>query len=235
MNKVIVISGGSRGIGKAIAQKFAQKEFDIITCSRSQNTLDQLIDDIEKGNDKINCSVFKADLSVRDEVESFLDFIRTKTSRVDVLVNNAGIFIPGEIHKEEDGILENMINTNLYSAYHLSRGIIPIMIKNKQGHIFNMCSTASIIPYTNGGSYCISKFALYGMSKVLREELKPYGLRVTSVLPGAVLTDSWEGMDLPEERFIKPEDIADTVYSAWGISDQSVIEELIVRPQLGDI
>jgi short-subunit dehydrogenase len=109
------------------------------------------------------------------------------------------------------------------------------MIRRKGGHIFMMCSTASIIPYTNGGSYCISKFALYGMTKVLREELKEHGVRVTAVLPGATLTASWEGVDLPAERFMKPEDVAQAMFTAWSLSSQAVIEELLIRPQLGDI
>ena len=105
----------------------------------------------------------------------------------------------------------------------------------RNGHIFNMCSTASIIPYVNGGSYCISKFALYGMSKVLREEMKAYGIRVTAILPGATLTPSWEEVDLPPERFIKPDDVAQAVKSAYLLSENSVVEEILIRPQLGDI
>ena len=91
------------------------------------------------------------------------------------------------------------------------------------------------MPYANGGSYCISKFALLGMSKVLREEMKEQNVRVTSILPGATLTASWEGVDLPEERFMKPGDIAESVWSAYQLSDRTVIEELVMRPQLGDI
>jgi hypothetical protein len=98
-----------------------------------------------------------------------------------------------------------------------------------------MCSVASIMAYGNGGSYSISKFALLGFSKSLREELKPYNIKVTAVLPGATLTDSWGGVDLPESRFSKPEDIADLIYSITQISKNSVVEELVIRPQLGDI
>ena len=126
----------------------------------------------------------------------------------EVLVNNAGVFLPGMIETEVDGALEHMINTNLYSAYHLTRSLMPEMKRLKKGYIFNMCSIASIKAYANGGSYGISKFALYGMTKVLREELKEFNIKVTAVLPGATLTASWEGVDLPEERFIKVEDIA---------------------------
>ena len=98
-----------------------------------------------------------------------------------------------------------------------------------------MCSVASIAAYPNGGSYSISKFALYGMSKVLREELKPHGIRVVSVLPGATLTASWTGTDLPPDRFMKPEDVADAVWGAYSLSRNSVVEDIVIRPQLGDI
>jgi short-subunit dehydrogenase len=109
------------------------------------------------------------------------------------------------------------------------------MIAAKDGYIFNMCSIASIMAYPNGGSYSISKFALLGMTKVLREELKPHGIRVTAIMPGATLTASWEGVDLPAERFMKPEDVAETIYTAYALSKQSVVEEILIRPQLGDL
>ncbi|MEQ8575130.1 MAG: SDR family NAD(P)-dependent oxidoreductase, partial [Fulvivirga sp.] len=118
---------------------------------------------------------------------------------------------------------------------HLTRGLIHGMKEKRAGHIFNMCSTASFVPYVNGGSYCISKFALLGMSKVLREEMKEHNVRVTSIMPGATLTASWEGVELPEERFMKPEDVADAVFNAYSMSDRTVIEEIVMRPQLGDI
>ena len=106
----------------------------------------------------------------------------------------------GAIHEEPDGHLETMINTNLYSAYHLTRGVLPGMMHDRIGHIFNICSIASIMPYANGGSYSISKYAMLGMTKVLREEMKSHGIRVTAVMPGATYTASWEGVDLPESR-----------------------------------
>ncbi|MEQ8240517.1 MAG: SDR family NAD(P)-dependent oxidoreductase, partial [Cyclobacteriaceae bacterium] len=130
---------------------------------------------------------------------------------------------------------EDLINTNLYSAYHVTRGIVPSMKERKTGYVFNICSTASITAYANGGSYCISKFAMYGMSKVLREELKPHGIKVTSVMPGATLTASWEGADIPNERFVKAEDVAAMVFSTFMLSDRAVVEDLVIRPQLGDL
>ena len=155
--------------------------------------------------------------------------------KVDILVNNSGLFIPGKVTEEDDEALPFMINTNLYSAYYMTKAIVGDMIKRRSGHIFNLCSTASITPYINGGSYCISKYALYGMTKVLREETKEHNVRVTAILPGATLTASWEGVDLPPERFIKAEDVAMAIYNAYILSENSVVEELLIRPQLGDI
>jgi short-subunit dehydrogenase len=109
------------------------------------------------------------------------------------------------------------------------------MKARRQGHVFNICSIASIKAYPNGGSYAISKFALLGFTKVLREELKEDGIRVTAVLPGATRTSSWDAVPLPEERFMKPEDVADAVFGAYSLSPRSVVEEVLIRPQLGDI
>jgi len=128
-----------------------------------------------------------------------------------------------------------MIETNLYSAYHLSRAIVPNMITNGHGHIFNMCSIASKIAYPNGGSYSISKFALLGFSKVLREELKTQNIKVTSIMPGATWSASWEGVELPESRLMQAEDIAKVVWTALEMSPSAVIEDITLRPQLGDL
>jgi short-subunit dehydrogenase len=233
MKKLIVVTGGTKGIGRAIIERFAKEGFDIVTCARSGKDLKSLEKHLKGKYANIDFTGQPADLSKKDDIKSFLN--NFKSRKVDVLVNNTGVFVPGQIHSEKAGMLEKMVETNLYSAYHISRGFIPAMIRRKSGHIFNICSTASIMPYVNGGSYCISKFALYGMTKVLREEMKPHNIRVTAVLPGATLTASWEGVDLPPERFMKPEDVADAIWGVYGLSGQSVVEEILIRPQLGDI
>jgi short-subunit dehydrogenase len=235
MQKYILVTGGTKGIGRAIIEKFAAEGFHIITCARNEKDLSQLKLEIERTYTFSRVYWFVADLSRQTEINAFVTYVTGLKVKIDALVNNAGVFIPGEIHKEDDQALKYMIETNLYSAYFLTRGLIKDMIRRRKGHIFNICSTASIVPYTNGGSYCISKFALYGMTKVLREEMKQYGIKVTAILPGATLTASWEGVDLPADRFMKPEDVAITVYTAWSLSKNTVIEEILVRPQLGDI
>ncbi|CAN5534608.1 SDR family oxidoreductase [soil metagenome] len=235
MNKVIVVTGGTKGIGKAVIEKFAAQNFDIITCSRHIDGLVDLQEEIQQKYSGTQLHFTKADLSEKEQVISFINFIKYLEKPIEVLVNNAGIFLPGQIHTEDEGVLEKTMELNVYSIYHLTRGLIHDMKAQRSGHIFNLCSTASITPYTNGGSYCISKYALLGFSKVLREEMKEFGIKVTSVLPGATLTASWEGSDLPPERFMKAEDVAHIIYNSYTLSQQAVVEEVLIRPQLGDI
>jgi short-subunit dehydrogenase len=234
MNNLIIVTGGTKGIGRAIIEKFAANGFDIVTCSRNENDLLELKKMIEAKH-AVKVFVRPTDMSVKDDVVNFTRFVQGLQRPVDVLVNNAGYFVPGDISTEDDGVLESMINANLYSAYHTTRGLVQGMRERRSGYIFNLCSIASIKAYPNGGSYAISKFALLGFSKCLREELKFFNIRVTAVMPGATLTASWAGVDLPEERFIKPEDVADTLYSAYSLSERSVVEEIIIRTQLGDL
>ena len=235
MPKLIVVSGGTKGIGRAILMKFASHGFDAVTCARNEEDLKAFQVQFDTAFPGRRLFWQKADVSDRQQLESFAVFVRSLKRPVDVLVNNAGYFIPGQISNETEGTFESMLAANLSSAYHLTRALLPPMLEQKNGHIFNMCSTASIMAYTNGGSYCISKFALYGLTKVLRAELMPHCIRVTAILPGATLTASWEGVDLPPERFMKPEDVAESVYSAYAVSRHSVVEEILIRPQLGDL
>jgi short-subunit dehydrogenase len=234
MKKIAVVTGGTKGIGRAVIEKFASEGFDIITCARGKTDLENLKTDITS-KFGVNLSSFVVDMSIKAAVFNFAKNIKKLGGQIEVLVNNAGLFIPGQMHTEEDGVLEQMINTNLYSAYHMTRGLIEDMKRSRKGHIFNICSTASFMPYVNGGSYCIAKFALLGMSKVLREEMKEHGVRVTSIMPGATYTASWEQADIPEERFMRASDVASSIYNAYEMSDRTVIEEIVMRPQLGDI
>jgi short-subunit dehydrogenase len=234
MKKYIIVTGGTKGIGRALVIKFAQNGFNIITCSRKEADLSVLKEEVEKLY-PVEVFIKKADLSKKEEVDQFAEFVLNTTPRVDVLVNNTGVFIPGSIKDEAEGSLEMMMNTNLFSAYHLTRALLPVILPHKSGHIFSMSSIAGITAYASGGSYSITKYAMQGFTKCLREELKEDGIKVTAVLPGATFTASWEGVDLPHERFMKAEDVAESVWSAYSLSERTVVEEIILRPQLGDI
>jgi short-subunit dehydrogenase len=234
MSKVALISGGTKGIGKAVVKKFASNGFHIATCSRNENDLRELKSEIE-GNYAVKVYIEKVDIANKAALKAFAQNVIDWNPEIHILVNNAGLFIPGKMTEEEDGTLEHLMSVNTYSAYYLSRYVVDKMLNKKGSYIFNICSTASIIPYINGGSYCISKHAMLGMSRVLREELKEKGVRVSAVMPGATFTSSWEGAGIPEERFMKATDVAETIWSAYSLSENTVIEEILIRPQLGDI
>lgn len=228
MQKVAIITGGSKGIGLAIAEKFLVNGFKVLTMSRTLGDAQLL-----KNQFGEQLEMYFLDLKNSADIQKTCVEIRSKYPVIDILVNNAGTFLPGKISEEAEGVFESQMQLNIGSAYHTTRGILPAMAKG--AYIFNMCSTASIVPYINGGSYCISKHAMLGFSKVLRQELMSKEIAVSSVLPGATKTESWNGTDLPENRFIKPSNIADVVYLAWMSKENCVFEELLVRPVLGDI
>lgn len=236
MNKLVVVSGGTKGIGHSIVEIFLKNGFDAIICARNLKELNNVKQVLEEKY-KNSVHIFQADLSKKTEVTAFSKFILDLNTPIEVLVNNTGTYTPGQVYSEPEGQLETMIETNLYSAYNLTRGLVNEMISQKKGHIFNICSIASIIPYPNGGSYSISKYAMYGMTKVLREEMKPFGIKVTAVLPGATLTSSWGDFadTLPPNRLMNPDDVAEMVFSTYKLSASSVVEDIIIRPQLGDL
>ncbi len=233
MNKKIVITGATKGIGRAIAEKFAKEGWDLAICARTKKDLDALASSLAPRPSSL--ITFVCDVSKKEEIKAFAEKVNSEFGAVDIIVNNAGIFIPGQVINEAESTLETLMETNLYSAYHLSRMLLPKMMEKKTGHIFNLCSVASIQAYPNGGSYSISKFALLGLSKALREELKEHRIKVTALIAGATYTDSWKASDLPESRFMKPEDVAQSVWDVYHLSENTVVEEIILRPMLGDI
>jgi short-subunit dehydrogenase len=230
----IVITGASKGMGKALAVKFAFGGNSIYICARNENELANAAKEIKERNHAAAVEYFAADLSEKTSAAKFTDWLSAQKVTPDILINNAGLFIPGSIYNEEGGTLERMIAVNLYSAYYVTRALLPSMMKNKTGHIFNMCSIASLKAYSNGGSYSVSKYALMGLSKNLREEMKPYNIKVTTVYPGAVYTSSWEGSVEPS-RIMEVNDIAEMIYAASLLSAQACVEDIIIRPQLGDL
>ena len=231
---IAIITGASKGLGRAIALQFAAAGYTLIVCARGAKALYDFVEEVQLEYPETTIKALPVDLSIKEEVTAFAEW-SLQFGTPAILVNNAGMFLPGSINNEEAGTLEAMINTNLYSAYHLTRALLPSMVANKSGHIFNICSIASLQAYSNGGSYSISKFALLGFSKNLREELKPLGIKVTAVLPGAAYTDSWSGSGVDPKRIMEAHDVAKMVFAASQLSSQAVVEDIILRPQLGDL
>lgn len=229
-----VITGASRGIGKAIAHHFAAAGYDLFLCSRGEVGLYQTMQELQVAYPDRELYARAADLSQQQATLGFAEWVLSM-GVPDVVVNNAGQFIQGSIAAEAEGTLEQLMNINLYSAYHLTRALLPAMKAAGSGHIFNICSIASLKAYPHGGSYGISKYALAGFSANLREELKTDGIKVTSVFPGATMSPSWEGSGVDPDRIMQADDIARMVVAAAALSPAAVVEELVLRPQLGDL
>ena len=230
-----VITGATQGIGKGIAEKLLLEGYSIAICARNKEKLATLQNQWQQLYPAATIIVYDTDLGIKDNAQKFAETVLANFPKIDILVNNAGAFIPGEIGDEPDGKLENLMAVNLYSAYYLTRGLLGSMKEKRSGHIFNMCSVASLKAYPNGGSYSISKYALLGFSDNLREELKPFNIKVTSICPGATYTPSWEGSGVPEERIMEAADIANMLYSSSILSPQANVENIIMRPIKGDL
>jgi short-subunit dehydrogenase len=232
--KIAVITGASRGIGESIADAFAAKGFDLILTARNAELLSDVSNRLES---KHSNRVWKiaSDLSTENGCTDFVRQVKELNLEIDVLVNNAGVFLPGTLMDEPVGQMEMQMQTNFFSAYYVTRGLWSKLKKQDRSHVFNMCSIASILAYEAGGGYAVTKHALLGFSKSLRREGIPLGIRVSAVLPGATLTDSWAGVDLPESRFMRVEDVAKCILTAWEINLTTVMEEIIIRPIEGDI
>lgn len=234
MNKIAIITGASKGLGKAIAMQLAAENYMLLLCARGELGLYNAVQDIINHYPNALVKAMPIDISVAAQVQDFATWC-LQFGTPTILVNNAGKFISGHIATEDDGVLEQLMHTNVYSAYNLTRAILPSMLAAKKGHIFNICSIASLQAYSNGGSYGITKFALLGFSKNLREELKPQGIKVTAVMPGATYTDSWKETNIPAKRMMEDNDVAALIVAATKLSAQAVVEDIVMRPQLGDI
>jgi short-subunit dehydrogenase len=231
----VIITGASRGLGKAIAEIFAANGHNLYLTSLNEIKLYKALEELMTRFPAATIKAKPFDLSKKQPTKDFGKWVLDFEISIDILINNAGNFTGANVHDEDEGALEKMIETNLYSAYHLTRILVPKMIEQKSGHIFNMSSIAGLKAYPGGGSYSISKFALHGFSVNLREELKQHNIKVTTVFPGAAYTDSWASTGIKKERFMEAEDVARMIFAASQLSPQACVEDIILRPQLGDI
>lgn len=230
-----IITGASRGIGKALAHIFALHGYNLFLCSKTESHLLQAIEELKAAYPTVAIDGKALDLGQKTAANLFGEWVATNADSIDVLINNTGTFIQGNVSDEPDGALETMLAVNLHSAYHTTRALLPKMKAQKNGHIFTLCSIASLAAYPGGGAYSISKYALLGFTHNLRAELKEHGIKVTAVIPGAVYTDSWKGSGVPESRIMETEDLAKMVFAATQLSPQAVVEDIVLRPQLGDL
>lgn len=232
--KTILITGSTKGIGNAIARKFAANNYNLILIARSDKDLqDQkklLLEEYQ-----INILCISADLSEKKQVQKIVDQLNENKIEPNIIVNNLGVYEPSTIFTEDDLLMEKMMNINYYSGYYLTKALLGTMLQRNEGHIFSICSVANISPVKEAFAYTISKYAVYGFIKTLRESLVQTEIKTTAIIPGSTLTASWDGTTVEAERFIMAEDVADTLYLAANLSKGACLEEIIIRPQHGQV
>lgn len=230
-----VITGATKGMGRAIAIKLAEAGYNLAICSRDQSEIDSFCHELTSKYPPIRAIGLSTDCADPSQVKAFADFVQQRIEKVDVLINNVGIFYPGSVTDEDESNLDLQLQVNLKTAYTLSQTFGRHMRQNKSGYIINICSIAAINPVSEAGSYTVTKFALYGLTKVLRLELMPHNVKVTAILPGSTLTHSWEGTTIPKEKFIAATDVANAVMYCLNSSEGSNPEEIIISPLSGQI
>ncbi|GIV25081.1 MAG: oxidoreductase [Bacteroidia bacterium] len=226
--QAVVITGITRGVGYALARRFAGS-YAIVGCGRNPEHLQKV------RSAHPDWDVQQADLADPAQAEAFAAYVRQKYPHIALLVNNAGAFREGSLLTEPPQLYEEMLRTNLHSAYHVTRGLLPVFLAQKKGLIVLVSSIAAFLPYPRGASYAVAKAGLRALGRNLRYTLKDHGVAVTTLLLGATYTDSWAGTEHPPERFIPPEAVADLVWAIAHLPPSAVVEELVLRPLLGDL
>jgi NAD(P)-dependent dehydrogenase (short-subunit alcohol dehydrogenase family) len=234
MATTVLITGASQGIGAAIARSFAgEPESRVLLVARNRNNLETVARQCRQlGAEAV---VLPCDVSKAKAVDGLCREVLSRWGAPDVLVNNAGLFRPGSFMETDAALFSEQIAVNLTSAFLITRGLLPGMAERGSGTIFFMGSVASVKGYPGGVAYCAAKHGVLGLARVVREEMKDRGIRVTTVLPGATFTPSWEGAEIEELRLMPAEDIASAVLDVYRLSPRTVVEELLIRPQLGDL
>jgi 3-oxoacyl-[acyl-carrier protein] reductase len=234
-NKVVWITGASRGIGAAIAVKCNQAGATLALSSRNVSALERF----HRENFDAHHRVLTLSCDVRNEVSvdaAYMGIIE-EFGRVDVLINNAGTGTWKNSWEMSSLEFDETIETNLRGNFLLMKAVIPRMIERGEGRIVNILSVASVKPFTQGAAYGSSKAGAYMLSRIVREEVREFGIKVIDVLPGATETEIWddESRRLHSGRMMQPEDIASAVCSVLQFSDRVMPEEIVLRPQLGDL
>lgn len=226
----IIITGASSGIGAEIAKAFYRDgSHQIIVLGRSRKRLDAIAK-------STTATPLICDITDENGVKRICsEILETFKSAPDVLVNNAGHFESTPFLTMTADLFREQIDSNLIGSFLMTHQLLPSMIKAGAGHVFFMGSVASVYGYAGVTAYCAAKHGLLGFARAVRAETLETGVRVTTILPGATLTPSWDGTALPEDRFMPAEDVARCVLEAWKLSPQTVIEEVLLRPRGGDI
>jgi short-subunit dehydrogenase len=233
MQPNVIITGATKGIGWAIAKHFAPHSAQLALVARSSSGLETVKSELKILAPACSVHLYPCDLSEKQQAKRLVEQLSAQSNNWQVLVNNAGLYLPGELLSETDEALEQMMQVNLFAPYYLTKGLIPLL--SGKSHIFNLASVASRRVYPGKSSYSVTKFAMQALNDALRMELMERGVRVTAVLPGPTWSATWEGADLPEDRLLQAAEVAEAVWNTYALPANAVVEELVIQPQLGDL
>ena len=234
MNKVVIVTGASRGIGRNIATTLAKKGYIVIAnYNKSENKAIELQQNLEKEN--INIDIFKADVSNRDEVKKLVQFVINKYKKIDYVINNAGIDQVKMFLDITDADWNNMISNNLNSVFYMCQEVLPYMIHEKNGVIINISSIWGVTGASCESHYAVSKAGVDALTKSLAKEMGPSNIRINSIAPGFIDTEMNNNLneeekkeikeEIPLQKIGKVEDVSRTV--EWIVEDEYITGQVI--------
>ncbi len=226
--KVSLVTGGNRGIGKAIALRLAALGASIAICGRDLATLESTANELRAAGVRVHSQ--RADVTKSSDVESLVHQTESALGGISILVNNAGVGLFGPAHEKTELEWDTLINTNLKSLFLVSRSVIPGMIQRKSGDIINISSLAGKNTFAGGGIYCASKWAVQGLSGCMAEDLRGYGIRVSTVCPGSVYTEFSGRGPKDSTKVLTANDVAHAVAMIATQGPQSFLSEIQLRP-----
>jgi 3-oxoacyl-[acyl-carrier protein] reductase len=226
--KVALVTGGNRGIGKAIAARLAALGAAVAICGRDSQTLATTARELQAVGTPIYSQ--RADVTKSSEVDALIKETETALGAISILVNNAGIGLFGPVQEKTEQEWDTLLNTNLKSVFLVSRKVIPGMIERKAGDIINISSLAGKSTFAGGGIYCASKWALQGLSGCMAEDLRNFGIRVSTVCPGSVATEFSGRGPKDASKVLSAQDVAHAVAMIATQGPQSFLSEVQLRP-----
>jgi 3-oxoacyl-[acyl-carrier protein] reductase len=225
---VAIVTGGNRGIGKAIAARLAALGAGVAICGRDDQTLNATANELRATGARIHSQ--RADVTRTSDVDALIEQTEAALGPISILVNNAGMGLFGPVQDKSEQEWDIVMNTNLKSIFLVSRRVIPGMVQRKRGDIINISSLAGKNTFAGGGIYCASKWAVQGLSGCMAEDLRGHGIRVSTVCPGSVATEfSGRGPKDPS-KVLTPHDVAHAVAMIATQGPQSFLSEVHLRP-----
>jgi short-subunit dehydrogenase len=233
--KNALITAATKGMGRAIAIAFAKEGANLAICARNATDLSAFREELRSINPNIKVFTSVTDCSIKQQLLQFAAAAEQELGAVSIIVNNVGMYTHSSILDDGDDTFEKQIHTNLAPTYELYRYFGKKMIAAREGHIFTICSAASLTPIPEAGTYSVTKYALLGLTKTMKLEMQQYGIKVTAVIPGSTLTDSWKGMEVDKDKMVLPEDVASAIINTYKMSVGANVDEIIIKPVYGQI